>query len=599
MTRSHVRYNYEFDDFRIVTAERVLLRDGKPVALAPKVFDLLLILVEHSGHLVEKAELMEKVWPETYVEENNLTVNMSALRKTLGQSRNGQQYIETVPKRGYRFVANVRKVPEENDSRIEQEYAAIYQADERGVPSKIIDSVAVLPLVNVKDDPNLEYLSDGITESIINSLSQLPRLKTMARSTVFRYKGRKIDPLAAGREMGVRAVLVGRVLQSKDNLIISAELVDVSDGSQIWSEQYNRRISDTITAQEDIPGEVSERLRLKLTTGERRRLIKRYTENTEAYHLYLKGRYFWAKYTREGAFRSIEYYRRAIEADPFYALAYAGLAETYYELSNSYLPPKETIPKARAAALKALEIDETVAEAHFVLGLIRMFYDWDWAGAESALKRALQLNPGSAKAHQRYAMYLDMMGRFDEALAEIRLGHELDPLSLLINITIGYTYYLMGLYDEAVEQYKSALEMDPNFKFTHHSLGQVYLVKGQLSEAIEEFTKVNLLEETPLALGYLGRLYAMSGERDEALKILDRLNELSKQYYVSPYRQALIYANLGEMDTAFEWLEKAYLDRSEEMAWLNVLPLPDHLRSDPRFRDLLRRIGFAPATGNY
>jgi DNA-binding winged helix-turn-helix (wHTH) protein len=592
MTSSHTRYNYEFDDFRILTAERVLLRDGKAVALAPKVFDLLLILVEKSGHLVEKAELMEKVWPETYVEENNLTVNMSALRKTLGQSRNGQQYIETVPKRGYRFVANVSKVPEENDRQVEHELGALYQADETVVPYKIINSVAVLPLVNVRDDANLEYLSDGITQSIINSLSQLPRLKTMARSTVFRYKGQKVDPLEAGREMGVRAVLVGSVLQLNDNLIINAELVDVADGSQIWSEQYNRRILDILTAQEEISREVSERLRLKLTIEERMRLAKRYTENIEAYHLYLKGLYFWSKYNKEETIKSIEYYQQAIAIDPTYALAYAGIAESYYALSSVYLPPREAMPKARAAVMKALEIDETVAEAHFTLGIIRSFYDWDWAGAERAFKSSIHFNPGNAKAHQRYCHFLNLMGRFDEAMVEIKLAHELDPLSLPINVSIATTFYLMGRYDRAIEQCQSTLELDPNFRIGHFILGQVYMSQGRLSEAVEEFQKGNLLEENTVGLGYLGRLYAMIGKRSEALRILDRLNELSMRDYISPYRRALIYADLGEMDKAFQWLEKSYLDRSEEMAWLNVNPTLDNLRADPRFTDLLRRIGF-------
>jgi TolB-like protein/Tfp pilus assembly protein PilF len=490
------------------------------------------------------------------------------------------------------MVANVRKVADKNDLSEEQERAAIYLLDEAGVPSRFINSLAVLPFVNVKDDANLEYLCDGITENIINSLSQLPRLKTMARSTVFRYKGRKIDPLEAGREMGVRAVLVGRVIQSGDHLMISVELVDVADGSQIWGEQYNRRISDILTAQEEISREVSERLRLKLTIEERMRLAKRYTENMEAYHLYLKGRYFWSKYNREETIKSIDYYQQAIAVDPAYALAYAGIAESYYALSSVYLPPREAMPKARAAVMKALEIDETVAEAHFTLGIIRSFFDWDWAGAERAFKRSIHFNPGNAKAHQRYGHFLNMMGRFYDAMAEIKLAHEMDPLSLPINVSIASTFYLMGLYEQAIEQNKSTLELDPNFRLTHFILGQVYMAQGRLSEAVEEFQKGNLLEENTVGLGYLGRLYAMMGKRGEALRILDRLNELSTQDYISPYRRALIYADLGEMDTAFEWLEKAYLDRSEEMAWLNIVPSLDGLRADPRFTDLLRRIGF-------
>jgi DNA-binding winged helix-turn-helix (wHTH) protein/Tfp pilus assembly protein PilF len=588
LTDNRIRENYEFDNFCILTAERVLLRDGKPQALPPKVFDILLVLVERSGHLVEKAELMDQVWPETHVEENNLTVNMSALRRALGEDR---KYIETVPRRGYRFVADVRKVSEEKTEPGEKRITATGGA--RGVlRDEVINSLAVLPFANLSDNPNLEYLSDGITESIINSLSQLPQLKTMARSTVFRYKDQKIAPLEAGRDMRVRSVLVGRVLQSGDSLNISTELVDVIDGSQIWSEQYNRQFLNILAAQEEISREVSEQLRLKLTTEERRRFAKRYTENIEAYHLYLKGRYFWSKYTKEGVDRSIEYYQQAIAADPVYALAYAGLAEAYYALSTTYLPPREAMPKARAAVMKALEIDGTLSEAHSTLGMIGMLYDWDWAEADRAYQRAIEFSPRNAIAHQRYGMYLDMMGRFDEGLAEMKLAQELDPLSLPTNVNIGVTYYLMGQYDRAIAQYKSALEMDPSFSLAHHHLAQVYTIQGRFPEALEEFQKAKLLEESPFALGHLGRIYAMMGKRSEALKILDRLKELSKQSYVSPYRLTMIYAALGEMDRAFEWLEKAYLDRSEELAWLNIFPVPRNLRSDPRFTDLLRRIGF-------
>jgi TolB-like protein/Tfp pilus assembly protein PilF len=457
---------------------------------------------------------------------------------------------------------------------------------------EIINSLAVLPFANMSDNPNLEYLSDGITESIINSLSRLPRLKTMARSTVFRYKDPKIAPLEAGREMRVRAVLVGRVLQSGNSLSISTELVDVTDGSQIWSEQYNRQISNILAAQEEISREVSEQLRLKLTIEERRRFAKRDTENIETYHLYLKGRFFWSKYTGEGINRSIEYYQQAIDADPAYALAYVGLAEAYYALSTTYLPPGEAMPKARAAAMKALEIDETLSEAHSTLGMIGMLYDWDWTEAERAYQRAIQLSPENAMAHQRYGMYLDLMGRFDEGMAEMKLAQELDPLSLPINVNIGVTFYLMGQYDRAIAQYKSALEMDPSFALAHHHLAQVYTMQGRFPEALAEFQKAKLLEESAFALGHLGRIYAMMGKRSEALKILNRLKELSKQFYVSPYRMTMIYAALDEMDRAFEWLEKAYLDRSAELAWLNIFPVPGNLRSDPRFTELLRRIGF-------
>jgi serine/threonine-protein kinase len=462
---------------------------------------------------------------------------------------------------------------------------------------KAINSLAVLPLVNVGADLNAEYLSDGITESIINSLSQLPKLRVMARSTVFRYKGREVDPQEVGRNLGVRAVLTGRMHKLDGNVVIGAELVDVTDGSQLWGEKYNRELSDIFALQEEISNEISEKLRLKLTGEEQRRLTKRYTENTEAYQLYLKGRYYWNKRTIEGFKKAIEYFNQAIEEDPSYALAYAGLADCYALLgSDEYgaLPAREAMPKAQAAAAKALQIDEEMAEAHVSLAYAKLLYDWDWANAKREYKRAIELNPNYATAHHWYAItYLTATGQHTKAISEMRRACSLDPLSLIINSAMAWAFYFARRYDEAIDQYRKTIEMDPNFSVAYVKLGWAYGQKSMYEEAIREFEKVQTISGVHLAAATsLGHTYAVSGKRVQAQEALDSLKELSKRQHVPPYDIALIHTGLGENDQAFEWLQKACEERSSWLIWLKVDPRLDSLRTDPRFMDLVRRVGF-------
>jgi TolB-like protein/Tfp pilus assembly protein PilF len=461
---------------------------------------------------------------------------------------------------------------------------------------KAINSLAVLPLVNVGADLNAEYLSDGITESIINSLSQLPKLRVMARSTVFRYKGREADPQEVGRDLGVRAVFIGRVHQLDGNLIVGAELVDVTDGSQLWGEKYNRKLSDIFALQEEISNEISEKLRLKLTGEEQKRLTKRYTENTEAYQLYLKGRYYWNKRIKDGFKKAIEYFNQAIEEDPSYALAYAGLADCYALLgSDEYgaLPAREAMPKALAAATKALQIDEEMAEAHASLAYAKLLYDWDWADAKREYKRAIALNPNYATAHHWYAItYLTATGQHTRALSEMSKACSLDPLSLIINSAMAWAFYFARRYDEAIEQYQKTIEMDPNFSVAYVKLGWAYDQKSMYEEAIREFKRVQTISRDDLAaVTSLGHTYAMSGKKVQAQGVIDRLKELSEQQHVPPYDIALIYAGLGEKDQAFEWLQKACEERSSWMIWIKVDPRLDNLRTDPRFKDLTQRVG--------
>jgi len=586
---------YEFGAFRLDTGERLLLRDGEPVPLTPKVFDTLVVLLQKSGHMVGKDELMKEVWADSFVEEGNLTQNISVLRKVLGENFDGRAYIETVTRRGYRFIANVRELGGVADPTTEKQTGALISKD-RGTAAQDngLNSLAVLPLTNVSGNPDSEYLSDGITESIINILSQLPRLRVMARSTVFRYKGKEIDPQEVGQALGVRAVLMGRVLQLGESLIVRIELVDVANGWQLWGEQYNRKFADILALQEEIAREISGNLKMKLTGEENERLAKRYTEDSEAYRLYLKGRYYWNKYTKEGLTKAIEYFNQSIELDPGYTLAYTGLADSYYRLSNAYAPPKEALPKARTAAIKALEIDDTLAEAHASLGLIKMYHDWDWAGAEHHYRRALELDPRSVLAHQRYGNYLAMMGRLEESIAILKRGQELDPLSLLTSSLIGLTLYLSRQYDKSIEQHGRTLDMDPNYLVARVSLGVAYTQKGMYEEAIAEFQKAGDLEGQAETVAELGYVYAVSGKRSQAQEMLDELKARSGRAFVSPYNVAKVYVGLGETDLTFEWLDKAYDERSEWLVWLKVDPKLDSIRSDQRFRKLMQRIGFEP-----
>jgi serine/threonine protein kinase/Tol biopolymer transport system component/tetratricopeptide (TPR) repeat protein len=468
-------------------------------------------------------------------------------------------------------------------------------ARKRRAAAKAIDALAVLPLTNASPDPHLEYLSDGITESIINSLSQLPRLRVMARSSVFRYKGRDVAPQEIGRELGVRAVLTGRVLQIGERLVVAAELVDTTDETQLWGKHYNRDLSDIFEVQEEIAHEITEALRLRLTGKEQKRLVKRYTENTEAYQLYLKGRHFFNKRSVEGYRTAIEYYQQAIGIDPNYALAYAGLADCYANSSVAEISPKDAILKAKAAAAKALEIDDKLAEAHNASAHVKVNLDWDWSGAEREFKLALELNPNYAEAHHRYSHYLVAMGRFEESLTESFHGLELDPLDLTMNTHLGWHYLMARQDDEAIEQLKRTLELDKSFINARLYLARAYERKGMLLEAITEIQKArDVYGQSQIASGLLGHAHAMAGQRNEALKIVEELSEQSKREHVWPYNIAVIYVGLGERDEALQWLEKAYLEHSDDLIYLKVDPIFDPLRSDPRFKDLLRRVGLAP-----
>jgi len=461
--------------------------------------------------------------------------------------------------------------------------------------SETIDSVAVLPFVNAGGDPNAEYLSDGITESLINSLSTLPHLKVMSRDTAFMFKGKDTDARMVGQKLGVRAILKGRVLQRGDDLEISAELVDARDDSHIWGQQYSRKTSDIFALQGDLAKEMTSMLRVRLTGEDEKRMDKSYTTNPEAYQDYLKGLYWWNKTTPEGFNKGIEYFRQAIAKDPNYALAYTGVADCYGSLAGfGILPAKDAFPRAEEAALKALKMDDTLAEAHSSLAWIKTTHDWDWPGGDKEFQRAIELNPGYVTAHRRRGLTLAVTGRFEEALAENKRAVELDPLSLINNWALGDTLYRSGQYDQAIDQERKTLEIDPNFVPALDALGLAYLQKSKFKEGQAAFEKaLSVAPGDTESLTRLGYAYAVAGRRTDALKVLGQLNEISKQKFVSALGPALIYVGLGEKDAALEWLKKA-VDAGDVTPLLVSPPFREALRSDPRFADLMRRMNLQP-----
>ena len=466
--------------------------------------------------------------------------------------------------------------------------------------SKTIDSLAVLPFDNASRDPEYDYLSDGITASLINILAAVPKLRVMAQSTVFRFKGGAIDPQAAGRDLNVRAVLTGQVMQSAGSLRIGAELVDVATGSRLWGAQYDRKSGDIFAIQDDISNEISEKLKLQLTHAQKKKLTRHHTEDPEAYRIYLKGRHHWNRWTEEGFYKAIEYFQQAIEKDPAYALAHAGVADSYVLLGwNSYLAPKDAFPKAKAAALTALQFDPDLGEAHTPLAAVLWLYDWQWPEAEKEFKRSLELNPTYPTANHWHAESVMTMGRHAEAIAQMKNSQALDPLSLIINVAIGWAYYTARRYDEALAQLKQTVELDPNYPVTYWILGMVHRTLGRNATAIAEGEKgVRLSGGSPLMRAALAHSYGKAGRKKEALQILDDLTSLSKCKYVAPHFFAGIHIGLGENDRALDYLEKSYEDHSHWLIYLHIDPVMDDLRDEPRFQDLLKRVGLPAANAS-
>jgi TolB-like protein/Tfp pilus assembly protein PilF len=574
---SHSRFR--FREFELDISAYELRRGGQPVHLERHPMDLLILLVERRRQLVSRADIAKRLWDSSVFVDVEMGVNTAIrkLRKALRDSRESPAFVETISGKGYRFIAPVDAVlPERHQETIE--------------------SVAVLPFTNDCADPDAEYLSDGITETLINNLSQVWNLRVVARSTVFRYKGKEADPQKAGSDLHVRAVVSGRLLQRGSTLIVRAELMDVATGAQLWGGQYNRQAEDVFLLQGDLSREISEKLQLQLTGDQKQRLTKRYTEDPEAYRLYLKGRYHWNKRSADGFQKAVEYFRQALDKDPAYSLAYAGLADTYAYLPIFHVvPPREAMPKAKTAAAKAVEIDDHLAEPHVSLGYVSFIYDGDWSAAGKHFEQALALNPAYTGAHTFYAFYLSSLGRSEEALAVAKRAVDRDPASPAVSHSLAVQLYLARQFDQAIEQAHNTLEMDARFAISYQVLGEVYLSKGMYREALlalEQFCALSRSSATSRAL--LAYSHARLGEHSAALRIIEELTAASKHSLVPALLFALIYAALDDQDQAFSWLEKAYEERFYRLAYVKVDALWDLLRSDSRFADLLRRVGIPP-----
>jgi len=453
-----------------------------------------------------------------------------------------------------------------------------------------VDSLAILPFRNA--DAASEYLSDGLTNTITYSLSQLPGLRLMSRSAVYRYKGRDVDPQTVGRELGVRAVVTGRVVQHKDDLIVSAELVDAADNSLLWGRQYERTLTDVLAVEKEIAREISENLRLKLSGEETVRLTSHQTENTEAYRLYLQGRYHVERTTSYSLRKGVTLFEQAIETDPNYGMAHIGLTDAWILGSDWVFAPREVMPKTRDAALRLLKVDDTLAEAHAALAYVRAFYDWNWAEAESEYRRATQLNPNRVPIE--YARFLAAMGRFDEAIAEIRRAERLDPVSPRIKTWVGRILFAARHYEESERQFRASSELDPHYVCAPILISEPLVGQARYGEAIASIQEFIKMDRSVDNLGYLGFAHARAGNRDEALNALDEIRQLASQVYVSPYYIAIIYVGLGESDKAFHWLDKAIEERTSHMIELKTDPKLDAIRSDSRFQDLMARVGLKP-----
>jgi len=618
---------YSFGPFLLDPVEKVLLRDDEPVLLPPKALETLWALVERHGHILEKAELLNRVWPDTFVEEATLAQNIFTLRKALGDSAEGHQYIETVPKRGYRFVAPTRELTDDAQqnkptaqataiaSRPAQRWvtrvsaavvililgATAYLARQRFWPSPRVERVTlvVLPFQNMTGDPQQEYLTDGLTEEMIAQVSRMDpeRLGVIARTSAMQYKGTTKNVAQIGRELGASYILESSFRREGNRVRITAQLVSVSDQTHLWSQDYERDVREILPLESEVTQAIASEIRIKLSAKETARRGSAPVD-PEAYQLYLKGRYFWNKRTEAGYVKAISYFQSAIERSPRYAQANAGLADTYALLGsmpNEEISRAEAMSKAKAAAIGALQLDDSLAEAHTSLAFVKMHYDWDWNGAEQEFRRAIALNPNYPTAHHWYSYDLTAMNRMPEALNEIRRAQQVDPLSAIINTDVAELLYYAGRYDEAIQQARVALEIDPQFLLAHSLLGEIYGEQHRYSEALAESKRaIELSGGSPWMLFRLGRTYALSGDRSQAEQALRQLEELSAKRKGMSGVIAGMAAVLGKNDEAFAAVEKACEEREGGLILLNYDHNWDPLRSDPRFQQLVRRVGLPP-----
>lgn len=621
---------YRFTDFELDSGEHRLLHGTEEVYLPPKTFETLLYLVSRHGHVVKKNELLDTLWADVFVTENALAQCIKEVREALNDDAHQPRYVKTIPRVGYKFIADVEEVSRSAATdRVEAD--ALQQTEPgtgRALPHKAtsrfrsititligliavavmsaaflryyfrqkdrvtppqIRSIAVLPFKPIKADARDESLELGMADTLITTLSNLDEITVRPTSAVRKYTALDQDALAAGREQGVDAVLEGSIQKVDDRIRVTVRLLRVKDGVQLWTDTIDQNSVDIFTIQDSISERIAATLALKLTGDEQQLLTKRYTANTQAYQLYLKGRYFLNRGTAADFQKSVDYFQQALEKDPNYALAYVGLADSYAQLGSFGLSStSDSYAKARAASMRALERDDKLGEAHATLAFILTNYYWAWTEAEKQFRQAIVLNPNYAMSHNWYSQYLAFMGRSEEALAEARRAQEIDPLSPWNNS--GFILFLARQYDQAIQASEKALELDPDFAVAHMAKGLSYVQQKKYDEAIVELERA---KANPDSRGLLAYAYAMAGKKMDAREILSNLEELSKQQYVSPFPLAIAYTGLRENDRAFEELEKAYAERSWAMGMLRVNPVFDPIRGDKRFASLLQRVNLS------
>jgi TolB-like protein/DNA-binding winged helix-turn-helix (wHTH) protein/Tfp pilus assembly protein PilF len=627
------KHFYEFGPFQLDPLERLLLRNNQTIPLTPKAFDTLLLLVENSGHLLSKDELMKRLWPGTFVEEVNLAQNISVIRRALDNKDGGAHYIETVAKGGYRFTAETRKVvrepltvraesPEPTANFVPDHVRPRWSTARLAVTASAailvmvstlylvprlvrlrakgttaipgataIRSIAVLPLVNLSSDPAQEYFSDGLTDELITKLAQTGSLRVISRTSVIGYKHSVKKTPEIGAELHVDGIVEGTIERVSDRVRIRVQLIRASTDQHVWAESYDREIKDVLQLESDVAHEIAQQIGYVATERPRREPAI----PTQAHENYLKGRYRWNQRTEAGLQASIKHFETAIGFDPEYAQAYVGLADSYVLLGYySVLPPKDAYPRAKAAARKAIELDPMLGEAHTSLAGALQDFDWDWKEVEREHKRALELSPNYATAHQWYGNFLNMMGRFDEGQTQIRQARDLDPLSLVISCNLGWAYHLARNYDLALQELQRTRDLDPNFYWSHLALGRVYVEKKMYAEAVSAFERAaELAGDNPMVLSEQGHAYAVAGRRPDANRILAKLARLSQQRYVSGYDRALVYVGLEQKETAMDWLERAYQEHNRSLQFSGVEPRLDSLRAHPRFQNLQHRLNLA------
>ena len=635
-----VRGRLRFGVFELDLRAGELRKHGLRVRLQEQPFQVLATLLEHPGEVVTREELQRKLWPaDTFVDfDHGLNKTINKIREALGDSAESPRFVETVSRRGYRFLAEVRAADaapvrgpapatEPHPSTETRErpdptgkpptpksappplpwkiaaFMALLVAVSLATwrlyswkhPAPLIRSLAVLPLESLSSDASQDYFADGMTDELISDLGQISALRVISRTSVMAYKrARKPLPQIA-RELDVDAVVEGTVLRSGDQVRITAQLIEAATDKHLWSQSYEGQLRDTLALQNQVAQAIAEQIRINLNSQERAALKNVRVVNPQAYESYLKGRYFWNKRTADGLKVALAYFNQAIDEDPKYAQSYSGLADTYALLGDwqyAVMTPKEALPKAKAAAIKALELDSTLGEAHNSLAFCLDGFDWDFPSAGKEFQRALELNPGYATAHHWYAWHLSLLGRYDEAIVEMKKAENLDPLSLIINADLAELLLLAHSYDESIRQSRKTIEMDPNFALAHNQLGQAYLQKQMGDEAITELQKaVQLSADSPTCMANLARAYAASGKKREAAKLLSDLKKHSSPGYSHASEIAVVYAALGDKNQAMTWLEKGYEERFNPGVLLR--PGFDPLRSDPRFQELLHRIGLS------